>query len=113
VSREWTLFLDDVIAACAEAAELTRGLDLAAFVADRRTKLATMRLVEVIGEAARSVPDDVRAAHPEVAWRALIGMRNVLAHAYFSVDDEILWDVVHREVPVLLELLESIRENLN
>lgn len=113
MSRDWTLFLDDMIDACSGVVEFTRGLQPEAFVADRRTWLATIRLVEVIGEAAKSIPEDVRASHPDVGWKALIGMRNVLAHAYFSVDDDILWDVVSAEVPALLDALEAIRAALD
>lgn len=60
-----------------------------------------MRSLEIIGEATKKVPDDFRATHPDVEWRAMAGMRDVLIHDYFGVDLELVWDVVRNRVPLL------------
>jgi uncharacterized protein with HEPN domain len=77
------------------------GLSYEAFVADETLRRAFVRSLEVIGEATKKVPDDFRAAHPEVEWRAMAGMRDVLIHDYFGVDFELVWDVVSNRVPEL------------
>ena len=105
MSREWRLFLQDAIA-CGEAiAGYRQGLDRAAFEADRRTYDAVLRNLEVLGEAVRNVPAAVRDANPQVPWAKIVGMRNILIHAYFAVDKDIVWDVVANHVgPLLMEL---------
>jgi uncharacterized protein with HEPN domain len=88
-----------------EAAErtqrYTKGMDLAAFVADPMAYDAVLRNLQIIGEAAKAIPADVQAGHPDVDWKGMAGLRDVLAHAYFGLDDETLWDVVSTKVPAL------------
>ena len=69
-----------------------------------------LRNLEVLGEAAKKVPDSVRARQPSVEWRAIAGLRDVLAHSYFAVDEASLWDVVAQKVPALAEVLRQILE---
>jgi uncharacterized protein with HEPN domain len=66
------------------------------------------RLVEVIGEAANRVPEDVQAAYPNVPWMEMIGARNHLIHGYDQVDFDILWNIVHNDLPDLIKRLEKI-----
>jgi uncharacterized protein with HEPN domain len=62
----------------------------------------------VLGEAAKAVPAEVRAQHPEVEWRGMAGLRDVLAHEYFGVDDEVIWDVVKNKLPELIAQLQKV-----
>ena len=78
------------------------------FVADETLRRACVRSLEIIGEAAKKVPDDFRAAHPTVEWRAMAGMRDRLIHDYFGVDFELVWDVVQTRVPELRNQPASI-----
>jgi uncharacterized protein with HEPN domain len=80
------------------------------FVADETLRRAFVRSLEIIGEAAKRVPDDFRAAHPTVEWRAMADMRDRLIHDYFGVDFELVWDVVRTRVPELRNQLASILE---
>ncbi len=66
----------------------------------------------VLGEAAKRIPADVRERHPEIDWRGLAGLRDVLAHHYFRIDSTIVWDVVVNEMPRLLERLRPIRDEM-
>ena len=67
-----------------------------------------MRSLEIVGEAAKKVPEDFRAQHPVVEWRAMAGMRDRLIHDYFGVDFELVWDVVRRHVPALRAQIAAI-----
>lgn len=109
MSRDWRLFLDDIIDACHMILDFTQGMDRDSFVTDKRTYLAVLRLIEVTGEAVKSIPQDIQDAHPDTAWRDIIGTRNVLAHVYFGVDDDIIWNVVSTEIEPLLSTLETIK----
>jgi len=88
----------------------TQGMTFEDFLADDRTFDAVMRNLQIIGEAAKNVPTETRLRYPEVEWRKIAGLRDVLAHAYFSLENEILWDVVQNKVPALLEQVQYILE---
>ena len=80
--------------------------------ADTKTHDAVLRNLEILGEAGKRVPADVRARDEEIAWRRIAGLRDVLAHAYFGVDEDIIWNVVSVEVPALLPRLIALRSAL-
>lgn len=83
------------------------------FAADDRTVFAVERCFTVLGEAVRHVPDDVRAAHPDVPWQDIIGMRNRVTHDYLYTDREIIWRTVRVDFPALRPLLERVRDGLS
>jgi uncharacterized protein with HEPN domain len=87
----------------------TAGLDQNAFVANALVYDATLRNLELIGEAAAHVPDEVRQAHPQVPWRTIIATRNRLIHAYLGIDNDTLWSIVVTDVTALLPMLRAVR----
>jgi uncharacterized protein with HEPN domain len=86
----------------------SRELSYESFFADETLRRAFVRSIEIIGEDAKRVPEDFRAAHPTIEWRAMAGMRDRLIHAYFGVDFELVWDVVQKRVPTLRDEIASI-----
>jgi uncharacterized protein with HEPN domain len=84
------------------------GLSKAAFVSDETLTRAIVRSLEIIGEAAKRVPEDFRQQHTAIQWRSIAGMRDRLIHDYFGVDYDIVWDVVEHKVPELHAQLQSI-----
>lgn len=84
------------------------GLSWETFAADETLRRAFVRSLEIIGEATKKVPDDFRAAHPSVEWRAMAGMRDRLIHDYFGVDFELVWDVIQNRVPDLRRQVASL-----
>ena len=108
MSRSWRLFLEDIIEASSRILRYSEGKDLSAFCADEMAYDAVLRNLQIIGEAAKAVPADVRQGHPEVDWKGMTGLRDVLAHAYFGLDDETLWDIVIAKIPRLQEQVRQI-----
>jgi uncharacterized protein with HEPN domain len=107
--REWRFYLDDMIDFAAKVLAYTDGLDLTGFVAGRLTYDATLRNLELIGEVASHIPDEVRAAHSEIPWRMIIATRNRLIHCYLGIDDDTLWSIIQDEVPVVLPRLMTLK----
>jgi uncharacterized protein with HEPN domain len=107
--REWRFYVDDMIDFAEKVLAYTAGLDQPAFAANTMVYDATLRNLELIGEAATHVPADVRQAHPQVPWRMIIAARNRLIHAYLGIDNDTLWSIVVTDVPALLPVLRAIQ----
>jgi uncharacterized protein with HEPN domain len=108
VDRAWGFYIGDMIAFAGKVLDYTRGMDQPAFVANRLVYDATLRNLELIGEAASHVPVEIRAAHPEVPWRMVVATRNRLIHGYLGIDDDTLWSIVASDVPALVETLRAL-----
>ena len=106
--REWRLYVHDMIEVCGRVLSYTEGLDRRTFLADSRTHDATLRNLELVGEAATHVPSEVRKAHPDIPWHAIIGTRNRLAHGYLHMSDDIIWSIIQDAVPELVPSLQAL-----
>ena len=104
MSREWQLYWRDIEVSCQKIVRFTAGLDRTSF---ERTYDAVVRNLEIIGEAAKHLPDNAHALAPQVDWRKIAGLRDILAHAYFGIDNDILWDVVATKVPGLIAAMKQ------
>ena len=98
----------DMLLSAREAAAFAQGLDFRVFEEDRRTQLAILKAVETVGEAASRVRPETTAAHPNIPWRQIVGMRNRLVHGYFDVNLRRLWETVQQDIPRLIQQLEAI-----
>lgn len=103
--REWRFFLDDMIDFCETVLTYTQDLDQQAFIASRLHFDATVRNVELIGEAATHIPEEIKRLAPDIPWRQVIAKRNRLINAYLGVDNDTLWSIVRDDIPRLLPLL--------
>lgn len=108
MSREWRLYVADMQACCQRVNEYTSGLSRREFEDKRMVYDATLRNLELLGEAARHLPDEVRALAPDIPWRRIVGVRNILIHGYLGIDNDIIWDIVKNEVGPLLKSLEKL-----
>jgi len=110
--REWRFYVDDMIGFAERVLAYSDGFNQQDFVASGLNYDATIRNLELIGESAMHIPDVVRIAHPQVAWRQIVATRNQLIHAYLGIDNDILWSIIQQDVPTLLEQLEGIKRRL-
>ncbi len=105
--REWRFYIDDMISFTERVLEYTKGLDQAGFESNPMIFDATVRNLELIGEAATHIPETIRQRHPSIPWRQLVATRNRLIHGYFGIDNDTLWSIIHDDVPTLLALLKA------
>jgi len=107
--REWRFYLDDMIGFAEKAIAYTDGLDQERFVASGLNYDATVRNLELIGEAATNIPDAIRQKYPQIPWRLVVATRNKLIHGYLGIDNDTLWSIVQTDVPALLAELHKMR----
>ena len=110
--REWQFYIDDMIRFAENVQTYTSGMDQAMFVASALNYDATLRNLELIGEAATHIPENIREGNPSIPWRMIIATRNRLSHAYLGIDNDTLWSIIRDDVPALLENLKQLRKNL-
>ena len=108
MSRDSKLYLQDILDAIENIRGFTAGYAQESLRQDVRTFHAVLRDLEVIGEAAKKLPDDLRHAHPEVDWKRLAGLRDVLIHQYFRISVLVVWDIVENKLPILAEQIRRI-----
>jgi uncharacterized protein with HEPN domain len=109
VRRQWRFYLDDMIDFAGKVLAYTDGFDQETFVASGLNYDATLRNLELIGEAATHIPDEVRQANPQIPWRMIIATRNRLIHGYIGLDNDTLWSIVRDDMPQLLPLLMALK----
>jgi uncharacterized protein with HEPN domain len=107
--REWRFYLDDMTSFAEKVVAYTNGLDQATFVASSLNYDATLRNLELIGEAAVHVPDAVRVANMQIPWRLVIATRNRLIHGYLGIDNDTLWSIIRSDIPALLPNLRALK----
>ena len=100
--------LRHMLDAARKALEFTRNCDRADLDRDEKLALSVVRLLEILGEAAKTVSEQCRERHPEIPWRQIGAARNRLIHGYFDVDLDVVWNIVSTDLPVLLARLERI-----
>jgi uncharacterized protein with HEPN domain len=95
-----------------EIAELTNGYDQQTFTQDKKTKFASVFQLEIIGEAASRLSEELKLAHQGIAWQPIIGLRHIIVHEYFGIDYDRIWEVISIDLPALEIEIEKIIENL-
>ena len=99
-------FLSDALEAIKRINDYISGMDYKAFLEDLKTRDAVLRNLEVIGESSKNIKDDFRELYPNVPWKEMSGLRDKLIHHYFGVNFEIVWTIIHDELP-------GVKKNIN
>lgn len=107
VSRNPTLFLNDIRQSCERIINYVHDLEFEDFCNDFKTYDAVVRNIEIIGEAVKNLPEETRSQYNGVEWKKISGLRDIMIHAYFGIDNEILWDVISTKIPALLKALSK------
>lgn len=108
--RDEFMYLHDIAESCDKILRFTAGLSQPDLMGDERTYDAVVRNLEIIGEAAKHVGDNLRRQIPDMEWRRAAGFRDILAHAYFGIDNDILWDVVKNKIPQIAGAIRAFLE---
>ena len=107
--RDWRFYVDDMIGFADNVLAYTDGFDQSRFEHSRLNYDATLRNLELIGEAATHIPQHVREFAPQIPWRQIIAIRNRLIHGYLGIDNDTLWSVIQDDIPPLLEKLHALK----
>ena len=106
--RDWSFYVKDMIEFSEKVLSYTEGFEQARFVESDITYDATLRNLELIGEAATRIPEDIRHESPDIPWRLIIATRNRLIHGYLGIDDDTLWSIITTDVVALLPRLKEL-----
>lgn len=110
MARKVAHVLHDILEAIERVEEITRGKSLEAFEANWQLRWLVQRAIEIISEASRAIPDDLANTRPEIPWRKVRGIGNVLRHDYEGLSDRVIWNVVVDELPRLKASVELLAE---
>lgn len=105
--RNYQLYIEDMKKSCEKILRYTADFDFEKFRKDELVYDAVLRNLEIIGEAAKNIPNDIRNSFPNVEWRKVSALRDVISHAYFGLDDVILWEIIQTKIPELHKSLKN------
>jgi uncharacterized protein with HEPN domain len=106
--RNWKLFVEDILESIGLIESYISNMNFDDFQKDRRTIDAVVRNLEIIGEASRSIPEEIKNNHPEIDWKGIIGLRNRIAHEYFGISVSIVWEIIKSDLPALKEKIKHL-----
>jgi len=108
--RDYKVYLNDILEAIRKIQNYTKNMSFSEFKRNELVQDAVIRNLEIIGEAVKRIPDDIKRRHPHIEWRKIAGLRDILIHAYFGIDLEIIWDIIKNKIPDLKEKISRILE---
>jgi uncharacterized protein with HEPN domain len=109
--RQLSEFLQDILESIADIEAFTEDINFETFLGNREKVLAVVKSIEILGEAVKKVPDDIRVQYPQIPWKAIAGMRDILVHEYWGVDMNMVWATVQEGVPALKTVIIEISSN--
>lgn len=112
MKRELRDYLEDILKALSNIEKFISAYDLNSFIEDDKTNFAVIYALQIIGEATNKIPKEIQDNYDQINWRDIKAMRNLIAHEYFGVDLIIVWDTIHKDLPILKPVIKDILKNL-
>jgi uncharacterized protein with HEPN domain len=106
--RDYIDYLQDIVDSIDDIGDFIKGMSFEDFSHDKKTTNAVLRSIEVMGEAAKNVPEEIREQYPQIPWKKMSGMRDKLIHEYHGVDLETVWKTLREDIPPLKEQVKDI-----
>lgn len=113
MKRDYKLFVKDILDAIDKIEEFIGNMEYGEFIQDDKTSTAVVKKIEIIGEAIKNIPRDVRVKYNAIPWKDIVGMRNKITHNYFKIDYEIVWNVVKEKLPALKIQVEQVLKEMD
>lgn len=112
IKRDYRDYIKDIVDAIRDREYFVKDMNYHEFLKDKKTIYAVVRGVEIIGEATKSIPRDLKEKYPDISWKKMAGMRDKLVHEYFGIDKEILWEVAKNDIPALKPDIQKVWDNI-
>lgn len=110
--REFRDYINDVIEATTNIQGFIQDMNYDLFFQDKKTSYAAIRGLEIIGEATKKIPEEIKKKYPNIPWKEISGMRDKIAHEYFGVDLKIVWQTIIEDLPVYEKAIKKIKKDL-
>jgi uncharacterized protein with HEPN domain len=110
--REWGLYVEDIVESIVWIERYVENMELENFKSDRKTIDAVVRNFEIIGEASKFIPEEIKGRHRDVDWKGVVGLRNRISHEYFAISPMIIWYIIKEELPKLKGQMENILQEI-
>ena len=108
--RDFKVYLEDILEAIAKIHQFTAGFSFDVFCKDAKTFDAVIRNLEIVGEAIKKLPGELREQHPQIEWKKIAGLRDILIHEYFGIDAKIVWDLIQNKLPILEKQVRDLQK---
>ena len=110
MSRQYSDYISDILDSVIKIQAFINNMTFDVFKSDDKTVYAVIRAMEIIGEAVKHIPDDIRSENPSIPWKSMAGMRDILIHDYFGIDIETVWETAKNSIPPLQEMFKKIMD---